>query len=232
MLWAMNPIDLRAFSVGASVYDQITRQPIWAAQVASVLEHLPAPPASILDIGCGPGISSFALARSLRGRTFIEGVDLSQRMIARARHHHTTAHPDLTNIRFTVGDVTALSFPAQHFELVVGHSFLYLVPDPRAALRSLCRVLRPGGRLVLMEPHRGSSLPQALSARFGHRAPARRIDRARFVTSMLLWKGYYSIRDVPSPRSLAAWLQEAGFADVHHQPTLGGLGVHLIGARP
>ena len=62
-----------------------------------------APLLRVLDIGCGPGTSAFALADVLGADVSITGVDLSQPMVARARDHHR-AGPPRPQVRFAVGD--------------------------------------------------------------------------------------------------------------------------------
>ena len=128
------------FGLGAQAYDLLTGQALWRAQILRLLDHTPpAPgPLRVLDLGTGPGVSAFALAEALPD-SVVTGVDLSPRMIARARAHHAQTFPHLRDVDFLVADAAALPFAPASFDLVTGHSFLYLLPDPVAVLREARR---------------------------------------------------------------------------------------------
>src|ERR1700730_8910372 len=99
---------------------------------------------SVLDIPCGGG---FAF-RGLRTGQDVHYVaaDISPYMLARARREaHRRGVQDA--IEFVEADVTALQFPDASFDLCVTYNGLHCLPDPRAALAELVRVLRPGGTL-------------------------------------------------------------------------------------
>ena len=99
---------------------------------------------SVLDIPCGGG---FAL-RVLRPSQPVRYVaaDISPYMLQRARDEARRMQaPDA--IEFVEADVTALQFDDASFDLCVTYNGLHCLPDPRAALAELTRVLRPGGTL-------------------------------------------------------------------------------------
>ncbi len=229
-------VHVPIFEFGAAIYDVLTRQGLWREQIAAVLRYLPAAAWArerlrVLDLGCGPGISSFVLAERLGARAEVVGIDIARNMIARARRHHAERYRQLHGVRFEVADATRLRFADARFDLAVGHSFLYLVPDRAAVLAEVRRVLAPGGTLVLMEPHRhGSLLGAAWAARTRVDALWRRPWAAtRFVTSMALWRLVSAAAgrlDEPRARVL---FERAGFDRLEVHPTLGGLGLHLVG---
>lgn len=226
-----NRLNKLIFNAGSMVYDVLTYQDVWREQIADVLDHVPDPTAihAVLDVGCGPGVSAFELARHLPDAT-IDGLDLAERMVARAKRHHARAFPHLHNVRFHVGDATLLPWPDDSFDLVVGHSFLYLVPDPPAVLAQACRVLRPGGTLVLLEPNRTGSLRSAASRDFGRQFDGHaRVDVARFQASMFAWRIVSGNVGRLEPDVVKQWLLDAGFDEAEISPTLGGLGMHCIG---
>jgi ubiquinone/menaquinone biosynthesis C-methylase UbiE len=100
--------------------------------------------ASILDIPCGGG---FAL-RVLRPGQAVRYVaaDISPYMLQRAREEARRLQ-GRDMIEFVEADVIALQFADNSFDLCVTYNGLHCLPDPRAALRELTRVLRPGGTL-------------------------------------------------------------------------------------
>jgi ubiquinone/menaquinone biosynthesis C-methylase UbiE len=99
---------------------------------------------SVLDIPCGGG---FAL-RGLRPGQAVRYVaaDISPYMLQQARAEARRREVQ-DAIEFVEADVTALQFPDASFELCVTYNGLHCLPDPRAALGELARVLRPGGTL-------------------------------------------------------------------------------------
>ncbi len=98
-----------------------------------------------LDAGCGTGFLSFELAR--RGHRVV-GVDFAPAMLEEARRK---AAAEKAAIRFEQADAERLPFAAQSFDLVVSRHVLWTLPHPEAAIDEWIRVLRPGGRLVVVD---------------------------------------------------------------------------------
>lgn len=220
------------FNLTAWGYDFITGQDIWREQIGRTLSYVDDPQRleRVLDLGCGPGISTFVLGETLE-RVSITGIDVADRMIRRAHAHHEREYADLDNVEFRRADVYDLPFRAQSFDLAVGHSFLYLLPDRKEALRGIYDVLRPGGMLVLMEPDADGSLARAIrrpSDMGWVRSP---VASARFATSMVLWRLFSRSKGQFRARELEGLFREAGFDDCGVESTLGGLGHHAVGRK-
>ena len=98
-----------------------------------------------LDAGCGTGFLSFELAA--RGH-HVTGVDFAPAMIAEARRK---AAERSVSIPFEEADAERLPFPSGRFDLTISRHLLWTLPHPEAAIDEWIRVLRPGGRLVVVD---------------------------------------------------------------------------------
>ncbi|MFE1912060.1 class I SAM-dependent methyltransferase [Streptomyces anandii] len=117
---------------------------------------LPGRPAEILDLGCGTG--SLSLLAAEQGHR-VTGVDLSPAMVERARAK--LAGRDAV---FLTGDAAHPPVGEQRFDAVLVRHVLWALPDPARALRHWRGLLRPGGRLVLVEGVWGSVTPVGIPA--------------------------------------------------------------------
>lgn len=97
--------------------------------------------ACLLDAGCGTGLYARWLAEQ---GAAVTGIDLSPDMVQRAREH-CAGLP----VRLDVGSILALPYADASFDGALACYVLHYVPDQRAVLAELARVLRPGGFLLL-----------------------------------------------------------------------------------
>jgi len=114
------------------------------AAVVAALD--PQPDARVLDLGCGTGVITRQLAMCVGATGSVLGVDVSATMLKVAKAQ--SAHPTL---RFEQGDATALQYEDGRFDHAVAARLLMHVPHPHVVLGELRRVVRPGGRLALLE---------------------------------------------------------------------------------
>jgi ubiquinone/menaquinone biosynthesis C-methylase UbiE len=96
----------------------------------------------VLALGCGTGVEVRAMKRRPEFAGEVVGIDLSPRLIEKARRL-TAAEGLLDGVEYRVGDACALDLPAASFDIVLAHTLLSHVPDPRAVLREIHRVARP-----------------------------------------------------------------------------------------
>ncbi|MCC3654960.1 methyltransferase domain-containing protein [Streptomyces sp. S07_1.15] len=141
----------------------------WSARLA---DWLPGEPSDVLDLGCGTG--SLALLAAGQGHR-VTGVDSSPRMAERAR-----AKLAGTGAEVLTGDAAAPPVGTRRFDVVLARHVLWLMPDPAAVLRHWAGLLRPGGRLVLVEGVWGTVSPAGLPAADLEAAVAPLADRTRF----------------------------------------------------
>jgi ubiquinone/menaquinone biosynthesis C-methylase UbiE len=109
----------------------------------------------ILDIGSGVGDVAILAARLVGPSGEIIGIERDMRSIARARVR--VAEAGLRNVSFMQSDVNQISSD-KPFDAAVGRLILMYLPDPVAVLRSLYKLLCPGGVLAFQEPSWASSL--------------------------------------------------------------------------
>ena len=128
-----------------------------------------------LDVGCGTGFLSLELAG--RGHR-VTGIDFAPAMLALAKAKAAEAG---AAIRFEEADAEALPFAPASFDLVITRHVLWTLPHPEAAIDEWIRVLRPGGRLAIVDgaqyneanapPQRENARTSAEYAAIGDRLP-------------------------------------------------------------
>lgn len=198
------------FNLGAWIYDTFTSQQTWWNHCKK-LSPKDFDPDSILDVGCGPGISAFVL-EELNPDATIVGMDIAEKMIRQAM---LTKKKQGSDVDFFVGDAGHLPFSNAKFDLVTGHSFLYLVPDRRGILAEIHRVLTPGGRVTFLEPRRNPG--------FEWFYPSLR-QGFRFFSTMIGWQVFSSLHGRFDRTDIETMFTEVGFEDVESEITLNGLG--------
>jgi 2-polyprenyl-6-hydroxyphenyl methylase/3-demethylubiquinone-9 3-methyltransferase len=129
-----------------------------AAARAGLVPPAPRPGALLVDVGCGGGL----LAPHLAGLGYTHvGIDLTVSALRHARDH------DVTAVR---GDVTALPLPDGIADVVCAGEILEHVHDVPATLAEACRILRPGGWLVL-DTIAATALARLVVVRLAERIP-------------------------------------------------------------
>jgi ubiquinone/menaquinone biosynthesis C-methylase UbiE len=122
------------------------------------IEHMDfIPTDTILDVGCGTGSLTLAVARRLNPPGEIVGIDAAPKMIEIAR---TKAAKAGVRARFEVGVAESLSFSDETFNLVVNSMFMHHIDAElkRFALSEIYRVLKPGGALVTADVDKPTTL--------------------------------------------------------------------------
>lgn len=162
------------------------------ARLGYVRDRLSLRGARILDVGCGAGILSEALARD---GAEVVALDLAPELIDIAQLHLLESG---LKVDYRLQSVEALAEQAPaSFDAITCMEMLEHVPDPASVLRACAVLLKPGGRLFLSTLNR---TPAAFAAA---------IVGAEYVAG-LLPKGTHDYKSFIRPSELAAWLREAG----------------------
>jgi demethylmenaquinone methyltransferase/2-methoxy-6-polyprenyl-1,4-benzoquinol methylase len=117
-----------------------------------------APGNRVLDVACGTGDLTQAFAATAAGE--VVGVDFTPEMLAIAEEKRRKLSPEQgAKIRYLEGDAQNLTFESASFDVISIAFGIRNVADPARAIREFARVLRPGGRLVVLEFDRPSWQP-------------------------------------------------------------------------
>lgn len=101
----------------------------------------------VVDIGSGSGLDSLIAARMVGPEGRVIGVDMTQAMLDKA--HSAAVESGLRNVQFKEGHAEQLPVPDSWADVVISNGVLNLVPDKRAAVQEMARILKPTGRLQI-----------------------------------------------------------------------------------
>jgi arsenite methyltransferase len=144
----------------------------------------------VLDIGSGPGFLAVEMAADVGPDGRVDGVDPSESMLALARRREPTGTAE-----FREGDALALPFEDESFDVTVSTQVYEYIADMPAALAEARRVLRPGGRLVILDTDWDSIVWHSS-------------DRDRMLRVLEAWNAH--LADPYLPRRLPGLLTTAG----------------------
>jgi ubiquinone/menaquinone biosynthesis C-methylase UbiE len=149
----------------------------WFTPIARQLVRLAAPAKGerALDVGCGRGAATIALAEAVGADGRVTGIDLSAKMIEASRAE--IAGRGLPNVELEVMDASSPSLRTADFDLVVSSLVVFFLPDPLAALVAWRRLLvAPGGRLAISTFAARDQVWDAVDATFRPYLPAGMLD--------------------------------------------------------
>lgn len=182
------------------------------------------PGAAILDVGTGTGLVAHEAARLLNGSGMVIGVDPSEGMLRAGRKwgrgSGRTSEASRSRIPFVQGCGERLPFADAAFDFVIMGNALRHVPDLEDTFREYFRVLRPGGRVLLLEVTRPSSRLGFRLARvyFGSIVPlVARLGTGSVDAAKLMRFYWDTIASAVSAPAVLAALEAAGFGAVTRQ---------------
>ncbi len=118
-----------------------------AQTLGALIELVPEDPAARwIDVACGPGV----ISRAMAGRVgSVSGVDLTPAMVEEAERR---AHEEgIDNVSFALGDATALETPDASFDGAITRLSLHHIPAPARVVAEMARVVRPGGWIAVSD---------------------------------------------------------------------------------
>lgn len=148
-----------------------------------------------LDIGCGPGLTTESLAHAVGSDGHVLGVDIAPPMLAIAKQRCAS----LPQVAFGMADVTQLPYQDASFDIALASQVYEYVEQVDHALGELARVIRPGGRVVLVDTDWESAVWAS------H-------DDARMRRVIETWNEH--IPHPQLPRTLKRRMESAGFSRV------------------
>jgi SAM-dependent methyltransferase len=175
---------------------------------AAVIERLDLRAADrVLDIGCGCGASTLALARRVTPAGFVMGFDLSARMLGRARERVRAEH--MSHVTLEAGDAQTHAFPKGDFDALFSRFGVMFFDEPASAFANLRLALRPAGKLgfVCWQP-----LERSPWFEVPLRAVSRHVDLKPSPPGA---PGPFAFQDAARVRAI---LGEAGFTGVAIEP--------------
>ena len=136
------------FEQVAPQWDRLRSLYVSESAVEAALEKAvgPGPFERVVDLGTGSGRMLTLFGKKAKMSV---GLDLSQNMLNIARTNVTKAGVEQVELRH--GDIFATRLPAASADLVIVHQVLHYLSDPAAAVAEACRLVSPGGRLVIID---------------------------------------------------------------------------------
>ena len=212
----------------ADVYDGMNglisgfQEPRWRRRV--VREAAVGPGMRVLDVACGTGKVAADLHRTVSPGGAVLGVDVSTRMIERAR-----ARSGREGLTFVVGDALTLPVEDGMFDAATIAFGMRNLADYQRGFAEMRRAVRPGGRVVCLEIARPRRPIGRLIARwFDHVVPllGRLVGQGAAYAYLIR-----SVRAYPSPERIAEIMTQAGLTDVRWFGLSGGIVTIHVGVR-
>ena len=178
------------------------------------------PGGSALDVCCGTGDLALELARLVAPEGRVVGCDFSEPMLDLAREK--AAERGAEGVRFEWADALELPYDGERFDAVTVGFGVRNLADLDRGLREMARVLKPGGRAVILEITQPTRPPLSLfySLWFDRLVPLLGALSSNPEAYSYLPE---SVRSFPSPRGLAEKMDDAGFKAVRYTVLAGGI---------
>ncbi len=208
----------------------------WRARAAELARV--GPGSRVLDVATGTGDLAIELARRVHPGGEVVGCDFAEGMLARARAKAAAGDPTIARPRFEWGDALALGYAQDSFDAATVGFGARNFDDLQRGLQEMARVVRPGGRVVVLEITTPTRAPLSLFYRvwfdrvvplLGRLAGALVAARSRAGSeprSTLADAYRYlpnSVKRFPTPPALAREMERAGLREIAYVLLAGGI---------
>ena len=173
------------------------------------------PGSRVIDVATGTGDLAIALARAVAPNGEVVACDFSEQMLARGR-------AKAPGLRFEWADALSLPYAGDSFDAATVGFGVRNFSDLRRGIEEMVRVVRPGGRVVILEITRPTRQPLASFYRtwFDRVVPA--VGRVAGDSAAYSYLPS-SVRRFPDPRGLAATMERCGMRRISYLLTAGGI---------
>lgn len=199
----------------------------WRRRAVACLS--PHPDGKYLDVGCGTGDVAIEILRQAPDSS-VSGIDRSEKMVEIGRAKARGAGLE-NSISLDIGDVLDLAFPDNYFDGAITSFCIRNVTDRKRGLTEICRVVRPGGLLVILE----LTEPTGFIMRPMFRIYAGVIMPllTKIMSSVSAYRYLSaSMADFPRPEAFLSLMTEAGFVNTRHTHMTGGIVTLFVGQVP
>jgi ubiquinone/menaquinone biosynthesis C-methylase UbiE len=148
----------------------------------------------VLDVGSGPGFLAAEMAAAVAPGGTVCGIDISEAMLSMA-HGRTSIESPAADLIYELADARRIPFPDNHFDVGVATQTYEYMDDLPTAFTELYRVIRPGGRVLVLDTDWDSIVWHSS-------------DRARMERILAVWNEH--LTDPYLPRTLRQQLERAG----------------------
>ena len=209
----------------------------WRARAADLA--CVGPGARVLDVATGTGDLALELARRVHPGGEVVGIDFAEAMLVRARGKAAARAEGRVQPRFQLGDALSLPFSGDRFDAAGAGFGVRNFSDLRRGLAEMARVVRPGGRVVVLEITTPTHAPLShfyalwfdrlvpALGRLAARVTAARSRTASASRPSAIADAYTylprSVRRFPDAEGLAGEMRAAGLRDVSYQLLAGGI---------
>lgn len=115
---------------------------------------------TVVDIGCGTGLDCLIAARKVGPTGRVIGLDMTDEMLSQAWHNADRV--GAANVSFHRGHAEQIPLPANLADVVISNCVINLAPDKARVFAEICRVLKPGGRMVVADIVTSEDVPEEL----------------------------------------------------------------------
>lgn len=203
----MRKFDAKEFDELVCFFDDMV-QTNWLSSIHEQLKELTGSwkNQDVLDVGCGTGRF---LIRGINEARSVTGIDLSPGMIEFAEKI-VNENNVAAKATFLAGDACALPFPNQSFDLVIATCLLFLLPNPEDGLREMMRVVKPSGRLAILNP--SEQLTEQVAENICNEYGLEGFERKSF----LHWAKVATRRHRYAKETFSSWFEPYAISSIQH----------------